>query len=510
MRRKAGSCRTSHAIRGRAALVICSLLWPSGCAGAPATRCRRCAPITGRKPTRRPRATPDPVARKLVTYYRLLAPGAAGRPRSRPSSRPTRTGRTRPCSRSGAPRRWRASRTDRPRSRSVGAMPCACRTRLPLRRCAHGRRRSGRAPRRGAGAQGGDGITDPAAESAFMRRFGAMCTPEEQWRRFERARLDERPRRPLARQAAGSNPPARPAAEARLALRRNDPAGACPVRRLAAGRAGGTRRSCSTTPVGSAEPGGTRRRLGLDRERQAAQSRRAGGAARPSSGTSATSSPAGCCCGRRRARLEIAALPADGAGGVADAAFLAGWIALRRLDEPERALGQFRRSPRSRRGDHPGRAPNTGSAGRWTPRAATRPPPYAGGGRVADHLYGQLRGAGAGRGRGGAAPRASATAGIPVGRARGLGFADSELSGRRSCSPPGASRAGPRRSCCCSDERRPTRPARRSTPGFAARPRAAGAGGRHRPPGRAGGGRAAGRGMAGCRSIRRRRRSSRR
>ena len=187
------------------------------------------------------------------------------------------------------------------------------------------------------------GFTDPLGETAFLNRYGRSLTPDEQWARFNHLVWIDNgaPGGPAARQAARLDPARRVLAQARLQYRRDDPA---------AGPA--------STAAEAADPG-----LMLDEARWFRRANadtaalalweRAGAAAE------AAAPP------ERRAafwdernllaRRLLRAGNAPGAYALAagyaqpggepalDSAFLAGWIALRRLDRPADALPHFTR-----------------------------------------------------------------------------------------------------------------------------------------------------------------------
>ena len=185
------------------------------------------------------------------------------------------------------------------------------------------------------------GITEAAAEAWFMRRWGGAVGPEVQAARFERLAWSESaaPGGALARQAVRVEPATRPMAEARLALKRDDAAGPGMFAALSAAAQG--------------DPG-----LVLELARWYRRANRDVEAARVwlergvAAELVAPAERRGAFSGERnvlvrrllRAREDglayaVAALPGVANG---DAAFLAGWIALRRLDRPVDAAMQFR------------------------------------------------------------------------------------------------------------------------------------------------------------------------
>jgi soluble lytic murein transglycosylase len=168
---------------------------------------------------------PDPVARKLVLYYRLLTPGA------------------------GHPAEIAAFMAGNPDWPAMGLMShrlqeamaaegdeaavldiCA---RQPPRetptmlRCADADNRAGRTPDATEIARQAwiTGITDAPGEAAFVRNWGKVLTFADQWRRFDRIAWNDSGAvgGPAWRQIARLDPLQRPAAEARLALKRDDP-----------------------------------------------------------------------------------------------------------------------------------------------------------------------------------------------------------------------------------------------------------------------------------------------
>ena len=216
-----------------------------------------------------------------------------------------------------------------------------------------------------------DAPADPAAESGFLERNAASLTPEEHWRRFDRLAL--------AREAAAAGrvvgyldpPPSGPRRGPPRLCRR--PAGCgCPD----AGRH--RRRRCradpASGPAGCAGATATRRppppgRRNADHPRRGDRPRRLAGTAAPGAPAAAARRCPRRLCGRRRHGLTIPGEPRQ------DAEFLAGFIALRRLEDAGRgasaispALAEGSRSVITR-----ARA-STGRAGRWRP-GARRPRP---------------------------------------------------------------------------------------------------------------------------------------
>jgi soluble lytic murein transglycosylase len=169
----------------------------------------------------------DPVATKLVTYFRLLAPGAATadeisdfmaqspdwpsqallerRRQEAIAAEPDQASALAQCDRNGLGERNRLT--------------------LPqtMLRCAEARANAG------DNAQAADdarqawlsGLADAAAEAAFLRRWSGAIRPDDQWARFQRLAWHDQAA--AARQIPRLDPAHRTAAEARLALQRDAP-----------------------------------------------------------------------------------------------------------------------------------------------------------------------------------------------------------------------------------------------------------------------------------------------
>ena len=170
-------------------------------------------------------ASPDPVARKLVLYYRLLTPGAA-----HPAEIAAFMAENPDWPNQGLLfRRLQDALATEPDDKTVLEI-CA---RQPPReipsmlRCADADNRAGRTPDALATARQAwlTGITDQAQEIGFLKIWGRQLTTTDQWRRFERLAWTDNAAvgGPAWRQIARLDPTQRPAAEARLALRRDDP-----------------------------------------------------------------------------------------------------------------------------------------------------------------------------------------------------------------------------------------------------------------------------------------------
>lgn len=163
----------------------------------------------------------DPVARKLVTFYRLLTPGAA---RATEIAAFMAQNPDWPEQRLLSKRLQEALATDRDdravllicRNKPVTAVPS-------LLRCADASAAAGQGQDANAAARAAwiSGNFDPLAERGFLRRWGRVIGPEDEWRRFDRLAWSDPAA--AARQLPRLDAAHRAAAVARLALRRDDP-----------------------------------------------------------------------------------------------------------------------------------------------------------------------------------------------------------------------------------------------------------------------------------------------
>jgi soluble lytic murein transglycosylase len=163
----------------------------------------------------------DPVANKLVTYYRLLAPGAAT------ADEITDFMTQNPD--------WpNQALLERRRQEAIAAEPdqatalAQCdRNQLTLPqtmlRCAEALANAGRNAEAADEARRAwiEGITTPAAETAFLHRWSGVPRPDDQWARFEHLALHDAAA--AARQAMRLDPAHRAIAEVRLAFQRDAP-----------------------------------------------------------------------------------------------------------------------------------------------------------------------------------------------------------------------------------------------------------------------------------------------
>jgi soluble lytic murein transglycosylase len=287
----------------------------------------------------------DPVAHKLVLYYRLLAPGG-GHPAEIAAFMAQN-----PAWPNGAllSRRLAEALAAEPDDRTVLEI-CAHQPvhEIPsLLRCADADSHAGLAPDAAEVARRAwiTGLTDPAQELSFLKVWGKQLTFTDQWRRFDRLAWGDSPAvgGPAWRQMARLDPTQRPAAEARLALRRDDPSARALVNALPAGAA--------VDPALMLELARWLRRANQDEDAQKlwlAMGPDAEKAAPPERRAAFWTERQ--LLARRRLRAGDAAGAyglVDGATGLApeqaiDAEFLAGFIALRRRNDTDAAARHFR------------------------------------------------------------------------------------------------------------------------------------------------------------------------
>ncbi len=289
--------------------------------------------------------SPDPVARKLALYLRLLAPGAAHPAEIAAFMADNPAWPNQPV----LSRRLAEAMAAEPDDRAVLDI-CLHRPvrEVPsLLRCATADSEAGHAPDAAAVARQAwvSGITDVPGEVAFLRQWGKLLTPADQWRRFDRLAWSDAGAvgGPAWRQVARVDPASRPAAEARLALKRDDPSARAVVAVLPGGARG--------DPALMLDLAKWLRRAG--QEDEAVRLWLALGQAAEHA-TAADRRPAFWdernLLARRRLRTGDAAgayALADGAAELApeqavDAEFLAGFIALRRGGDTDAAARHFR------------------------------------------------------------------------------------------------------------------------------------------------------------------------
>jgi soluble lytic murein transglycosylase len=286
----------------------------------------------------------DPVAGKLVRYFRLIAPNP-----------PVGAGRAAEIAAFAHdnPDWPNPDLLERRRQEALALEPdgeplataCALHPLTIVRallRCADAARTGGDADRANALARAawtGIGLTDPAQEAAFMHAWGAALVPEDQWRRFD-ALAWAGNAATAARQSLRLAPERRPLAEARLALMRNDATAPTLVGAL--------------PPDLASDPG-----LFLDRARYLRRANRDAEAlalwsAQGNAAQAAAPAHAPDFWAERNALARRRLRDRDAAGAYdlvspdlpapdPDALFLAGFLALRRLDRAAEAAGHFRR-----------------------------------------------------------------------------------------------------------------------------------------------------------------------
>ncbi len=287
-------------------------------------------------------AEPGPLAKKLVLYYRLLAPGAASAAdiAAFMAQNPTWPNQAL------LSRRLQDALADDKDGRTVLAI---CRQQQPqaipsLLRCADAESAAGKPSAEAAARRAWvTGITDPPSEAAFLARWSLQLRPEDQWARFDRLAWSGTPAASgvMARQLARLSPPQRAAALARLALRAD--AATAPAQFHALPRA------AQDDPATVLELARWYRRAGQDHD--AAQVWTGPGvaaehAAPPSQQAAFWSERNRLARGLLRANepalaYAVAAAPAATREARLDQAFLAGWIALRKLAQPAQAIPHF-------------------------------------------------------------------------------------------------------------------------------------------------------------------------
>lgn len=289
-------------------------------------------------------AAPDPLASKLVRYFRLLTPGAARLAELDAfiSANPDWPHQAL------FNRRLQEALTSEDDDRIVDRV-CQSRAAPPLQsaallRCAEAAGRAGRSADavRDARAAWVKGV-DTAGELAFIRTWGRTLTADDQWHRFDRLVWTDSglPGGPAARQAVRVDPRDRPAAEVRLALRRDDPSAPA----LVAALSGAAR----TDPAVMLDLAKWHRRAGQDRAALAlwVSAGVTAEAAAPPERQSAFWAERNLLARRMvrtgdpEAAYALAATHGPATDIAIEAEFLAGWIALRRLDRPAVAARHF-------------------------------------------------------------------------------------------------------------------------------------------------------------------------
>jgi soluble lytic murein transglycosylase len=285
------------------------------------------------------RQSPDPLAEKLVRYLRLLSPGQATAPEIGAFIADNPSWPQLPVLRKRLSEAVAAIADD-------AAARAVCEDYVPggdtaLLRCAAAEQAGGHAVQAANLARQAwvAGVTNPAAESAFLQIWGSIIDADTQWRRFNA--LIGTNDSAAARQVGRVDAQNRTLAAARLAFRRND---AAALDRLAA--VAGAQRSDPVLLLDQARwlrgNNDTAAALALWRT-EVAQAEPAAPPDRRAAFWPERD---------RLARLLLKAGDADGAYFIADDAhvsadqaadslFLGGWIALRKLHDPARATLHF-------------------------------------------------------------------------------------------------------------------------------------------------------------------------
>ena len=281
----------------------------------------------------------DPtLSRKLVTYYRLLTPGAAN---VRDIAGFMAANPDWPQQDTLARRRDEALTLEMddavvlPLCRA-GASGAA------LLRCADAFGRTGRVKDAQTAAQRAwiAGIADPAVEKRFLASYTSVLTPDVLWRRFDRLAWTDTAAATNA--AARLTGPDRAAAEARLAFRRDDP--------TAANMLAAVTQERRRDPGLVLEQARGLRRAGQDAAAVALWLADGSAAERaaPAERRVAFWDERNLLARRRLRQADVAGAYAlvlnhaqTAAEQAGDAAFLAGFIALRRQNEPAQAVTQF-------------------------------------------------------------------------------------------------------------------------------------------------------------------------
>jgi len=291
-------------------------------------------------------ASPDPLVRKLTLYFRLLAPGAAtvGELTAFIADNPAWPQQAlldRRLQEATAADPDDTATLDRCQQRSTAASLSA----IVLLRCASALSQAGRQPEAEQAARAAwVNDVDPAGELSFIRTWGLALTSDDQWRRFDRLAWTDSglPGSPVARQAVRVAPTNRPAAETRLALRRDDPS--------AAALAAALRAPARTEPGLVLDLAKWHRRAGQDRAALAIWTREgsAAEAAAPAERRAMFWDERNLLARRMlragdpAAAYALASNHRQTGEAAIDAEFLSGWIALRRLQLPVIAAQHFR------------------------------------------------------------------------------------------------------------------------------------------------------------------------
>lgn len=290
--------------------------------------------------------SPDPLVRKLVLYFRLLTPGAAGVGEltafiADNPAWPQQALLDRRLQEATATDPDEPAMLERCQQRSATPPQSA----VVLLRCADALGRAGRQPEAEQAARAAwVKDVDPAGELGFIRRWSLSLTADDQWRRFDRLAWTDPglPGSPAARQAVRVHPANRPAAETRLAQRRDDPSAAALAAALPS--------SARNDPGLILDLAKWHRRAGQDRAALAVWTKEgsAAEAAAPAERRAAFWDERNLLARRMlrngdpMAAYALASSHRQSGEAAIDAEFLSGWIALRRLQQPNVAAQHFR------------------------------------------------------------------------------------------------------------------------------------------------------------------------
>ncbi len=291
-------------------------------------------------------ASPDPLVHKLVLYFRLLAPAAAsvGELAAFIADNPAWPQQAlldRRLQEAMAADPDDSATLDRCQQRSASTSQSA----IVLLRCADALGRAGRQPEAEQAARAAwVKDVDSVGELGFIRKWGLSLTADEQWRRFDRLAWTDsgQPGSPAARQAVRVHPASRPAAETRLALRRDDPSAAAMATALPA--------LVRHDPALILDVAKWHRRAGRDQAALAIWTKdgSAAEASAPAERRAAFWDERNLLARRLLRAGDPVAAYALASGhrqtgeAAIDAEFLSGWIALRRLQQPGTAAQHFR------------------------------------------------------------------------------------------------------------------------------------------------------------------------
>jgi len=278
----------------------------------------------------------DPVAEKLVRYFRMLAAGAATAPEIADFMRDSPDW---PSQALLERRRQEAIATEPDQAivltQCAVAPPALPKTML---RCAEALAIAGRTPEATALARRAwiDAVSDQGTEVAMRDRWNGLASSDDQWARFQRLAWSDATA--AQRQVARLDPARKPVATARLALQRNDPAADALYNAL-------------PDAVRGADPG-----LLYDRARYLRRADRAAEALAVWQQAGETPPDRASAFWSERNVLARKLLQTNDAAGAyalvaahgqpegearTDAEFLAGFIALRRLNDPGKARAHF-------------------------------------------------------------------------------------------------------------------------------------------------------------------------